>query len=75
MEITTREIEAIEHLGDYIRDGLQEIQEEIHNISHSDVVSALDDIRSVMDEMTNEVSEIRISMREIADFLKIIANK
>lgn len=73
--ITTQEIEAIEHLGDYIRDGLEEVKEEIHNLSNSDVVHALDDIRSVLDEMTNEVSEIRVSMRDIAKSLEIIANK
>jgi methyl-accepting chemotaxis protein len=73
--ITTKEIEAIEHLGDYIRDGLEEVKEEIHNLSNSDVVHALDDIRSVLDEMTNEVSELRVSMRDIARSLEIIANK
>lgn len=73
--ITTQEIEAIEHLGDYIHDGLEEVKEEIHNLSNSDVVHALDDIRSVLDEMTNEVSEIRVSMRDIAKSLEIIANK
>ena len=73
--ITTQEIEAIEHLGDYIRDGLEEVKEEIHNLSNSDVVHALDDIRSVLDEMTNEVSELRASMRDIARSLEIIANK
>tara|TARA_B100000989_G_scaffold162577_1_gene121404 strand:- start:4760 stop:4990 length:231 start_codon:yes stop_codon:yes gene_type:complete len=73
--ITTQEIEAIEHLGDHIRDGLEEVKEEIHNLSNSDVVHALDDIRSVLDEMTNEVSEIRVSMRDIARSLEIIANK
>ena len=73
--IATQEIEAIEHLGDYIRDGLEEVKEEIHNLSNSDVVHALDDIRSVLDEMTNEVSELRVSMRDIARSLEIIANK
>ena len=73
--ITTQEIEAIEHLGDYIRDGLEEVKDEIRNLSNSDVVHALDDIRSVLDEMTNEVSEIRVSMRDIAKSLEIIANK
>jgi len=75
MKVTTQEIEAIDHLGDFIRDGLQEIQEEIHNISYSDIVSALDDIRSVADEMTNEISELRFTMKEIAITLERIANK
>ena len=73
--ITTQEIEAIEHLGDYIRDGLEEVKDEIRNLSNSDVVHALDDIRSVLDEMTNEVSELRVSIRDIARSLEIIANK
>ena len=73
--ITTQEIEAIEHLGDYIRDGLEEVKDEIHNLSNSDIVHALDDIRSVLDEMTNEVSELRVSMRDIARSLETIANK
>ncbi|OUU16269.1 MAG: hypothetical protein CBC05_08740 [Crocinitomicaceae bacterium TMED45] len=73
--IATQEIEAIEHLGDYIRDGLEEVKEEIHNLSNNDVVLALDDIRSVLDEMTNEVSELRVSIRDIARSLEVIANK
>ena len=73
--ITTQEIEAIEHLGDYIRDGLEEVKDEIRNLSNSDVVHALDDIRSVLDEMTNEVSELRVSIRDIARSLETIANK
>ena len=73
--VTTQEIEAIEHLGDYIRDGLEEVKDEIHNLSNSDVVHALDDIRSVLDEMTNEISEMRVSMRQISNSLEKIANK
>jgi len=64
-----------EHLGDCIRNGLEEVKDEIHNISNSDIVHALDDIRSVLDEMTNEVSELRVSMRDIAKSLETIANK
>jgi methyl-accepting chemotaxis protein len=75
MKVTTQEIEAIDQLGEYLREGLEEIKDEIHQISYSDIVSALDDIRSVIDELTNEVSEIRVSMRDIARSLEKIAYK
>ena len=75
MKVTTQEIEAIDQLGEYLREGLEEIKDEIHQISYSDIVSALDDIRSVIDELTNEASEIRVSMRDIARSLEAIANK
>ena len=75
MKVTTQEIEAIDQLGEYLREGLEEIKDEIHQISYSDIVSALDDIRSVIDELTNEASEIRVSMRDIARSLEKIAYK